>query len=207
MILADLQACCAVWNRFHPLKIMRLARRPLTALAVAITLIALPGGGFPAEALAQAVPQAPRRPIIILGRKHPGKVTGLVAEGVLVDLRDGGKQVVQFVEIWRIRRAFASDEPQGTTVIDFANNRLFVATPLANLVGDLGKKIPVVQLTAPNGETVYMVASKITDIFNSLPGLHNPLSKTVIGTRDGTQQVLEDAGNVKRLVSDAHTVQ
>jgi hypothetical protein len=205
MVPMALLSCCAVWDRRHLVKLMQLA--PLIAPAAAILLIALPGGALREEALAQVLPQAPRRPTIILGRKHPGKVSGLVAEGVLVDLRDGGTQLVQFSEIWRIRRAFASDEPQGTTVIDFANNRLFVATPLANLVGELSKKIPVVQLTAPNGETIYLVANKITDIFNSLPGLHNPSSKTVIGTRDGTQQVLEDAGNVNRLVSDAHTVQ
>ena len=118
---------------------------------------------------------------------------------------DGGTQSVQFGEIWRIRRAFASDEPAGTTVVDFANNRLFVATPLAGLVSDVGKKIPLVQFTAPNGEAVYMAASKVTDISNALPGLHNPLSKTVIGTRDGTQQVTETAGDVKRIVEGAHT--
>ena len=47
------------------------------------------------------------------------------------------------------------------------------------------------KLTAPNGEVIYMVASKVTDISNALPGLHNPASKAVIGTRDGTQQVIE----------------
>jgi hypothetical protein len=142
-----------------------------------------------------------------MGRRHPGRVDGLAPDGVIVDLRDGGKQVVQFSEIWRVRRAFASDEPAGTAVIDFANNRLFVATPLANLIAGIGKTIAIVQLTAPNGETVYMAANKITDIFNSLPGLHNPLSKTVIGTRDGTQQVLEPADEVKRIVASAQAAQ
>jgi hypothetical protein len=161
----------------------------------------------PAPVAAQVTLQPPHRPTIILGRRHPGRVTGLAQDGVIVDLRDGGKQVVQFAEIWRIRRAFASDEPAGTAVIDFANNRLFVATPLANLIADIGKNVAVVQFRAPNGETVYMAANKITDIFNSLPGLHNPLSKTVIGTRDGTQQVLEAADDVKRIVASARTAQ
>jgi hypothetical protein len=156
---------------------------------------------------AQTTLQPPRRPTIILGRRHPGRVAGLAQDGVIVDLRDGGKQVVQFSEIWRIRRAFASDEPVGTAVIDFANNRLFVATPLPNLIADIGKNVTVVQFTAPNGETVYMAANKITDIFNSLPGLHNPLSKTVIGTRDGTQQVLEAADQVKQILAGARAAQ
>jgi hypothetical protein len=169
----------------------------------------LVGGGTvtPVPAEAQVTLQPPRRPTIILGRRHPARIAGLAAEGVIVDLRDGGKQVVQFNEIWRVRRAFASDEPASTAVIDFANNRLFVATPVANLIADIGRNVAIVQLTAPNGETVYMAANKITDIFNSLPGLHNPLSKTVIGTRDGTQQVLEPADEVKRVVAGARAVQ
>lgn len=125
-------------------------------------------------------------------------------DGIIVDLKDGGTQVIQFGEIWRIRRAFASDEPPSTTVVDFADNRLFVATPLANLVSDTGKKIPLVPFTAPNGEVVYMAAQKVTEISNSLPGLHNPLSKSVIGTRDGAQQVLEAADAARRMVADAH---
>ena len=73
-------------------------------------------------------------------------------------------------------------------------------------MGDVGKKIALVQFTAPNGETVYMAAGKVTDIFKSLPGLHNPASKTVIGTRDGIQQVTELADDAKRMVADAHPV-
>jgi hypothetical protein len=165
------------------------------------------GSLAPALASAQVTLQPPHRPTIILGRRHPGRIAGLAEDGVIVDLRDGGKQVIQFNEIWRIRRAFASDEPAGTAVIDFANNRLFVATPLPSLVADIGKNVAIVQFTAPNGETIYMVANKISDIFNSLPGLHNPLSKTVIGTRDGTQQVIEPADDVKRIVAGARAAQ
>ena len=188
----------------------QLARFCLAPLVRVAILAVLAGGGgsvAPAPAEAQGTFQRPHRPTIILGRRHPGRIAGIAADGVIVDLRDGGKQVVQFSEIWRIRRAFASDEPAGTAVVDFANNRLFVATPLANLIADIGKNIAVVQFTAPNGETIYMAANKITDIFNSLPGLHNPLSKTVIGTRDGTQQVLELADDVKRIVAAARTAQ
>jgi hypothetical protein len=180
---------------------------PLARAAIFALLAA--GGGIvvPAPAQAQVTLQPARRPTIILGRRHPGRIAGLAPDGVIVDLRDGGKQVVQFNEIWRVRRAFASDEPAGTSVIDFANNRLFVATPLPSLVADIGKSIAIVQFTAPNGEAIYMAANKISDIFNSLPGLHNPLSKTVIGTRDGTQQVIEPADDVKRIVAGARTAQ
>jgi hypothetical protein len=128
-------------------------------------------------------------------------------DGIVVNLRDGGTQVVQFGEIWRVRKAFASDEPAGTTVIDFANTRLFVATPLDALIADLSKKVPMTKLTAPNGEIIYMVASKVTDIYNALPGLHNPLSKAVVGTRDGTQQVLEAVDEAKRIIASAHVMQ
>ncbi|MGO9484405.1 MAG: hypothetical protein ACLPX9_07455 [Rhodomicrobium sp.] len=180
--------------------------RGIVLLLLPALICSAAAGLPPAPAHAQSALQPTRSPRMILGRRHPGKITSLSEEGVTVDLKDGGAQVVQFGEIWRIRRAFASDEPPGTTVVDFADNRLFVATPVATLVGDVSKKIALVQFTAPNGEIIYIAASKVTDIFNALPGLHNPLSKTVIGTRDGTQQITEPAGDAKRMVADAHTV-
>jgi hypothetical protein len=50
-----------------------------------------------------------------------------------------------------------------------------------------------------------MAAGKVTDIAAALPGLHNPASKTVIGTRDGAQQITEPADAAKRIVAEAHT--
>src|SRR5262249_23085601 len=139
-------------------------KRPLARAAILAVLAFAAGVAASPPVEAQGNLQAPHRPTIILGRKHPARLTGLTPEGVIVDLRDGGKQVVQFGEIWRIRRALASDEPAGTAVIDFANNRLFVATPVANLITDIGKNVAIVQFTAPNGETIYMTANKITGI-------------------------------------------
>jgi hypothetical protein len=172
---------------------------------LALALVSIQGYETPAAAQSASMFQPTHSFRLVLGRNYPGQVTSLSEAGVVVDLKDGGTQVIQFGEIWRVRLAFASDEPKGTTVVDFAENRLFVATPLANLVGDLGKKIALVQFTAPNGGTVYMAAGKVTDIANALPGLHNPASKTVIGTRDGFQQVIEVAGDAKRMVAEAHT--
>jgi hypothetical protein len=206
MVFPVLQKPLATPNSPRAASIVRYAA-PLARAAVLAVLAGSGGIVIPAPAEAQVTLQPPHRPTIILGRRHPGRIAGVAGDGVIVDLRDGGKQVVQFSEIWRIRRAFASDEPAGTAVIDFANNRLFVATPVANLIADIGKNVAVVQFTAPNGETVYMAANKITDIFNSLEGLHNPLSKTVIGTRDGAQQVLEAADDVKRIVASARAAQ
>ena len=175
-------------------------------MVLALALVSLGGYGVPAAAQSSAMFQPTHSFRLVLGRKHPGQVTSLSDAGVVVDLKDGGTQIILFGEIWRVRLAFASDEPKGTTVVDFADSRLFVATPVANLVGDLGKKIALVQFTAPNGETVYMAAAKVTDIFNALPGLHNPASKTVIGTRDGIQQITEAADAAKRMVADARIV-
>jgi len=193
-------------------------------LLLVLTAISTPSaaGDAWAPTLAQPAPQAatqapaaplqaPQRPPTgpknFLGRTHPGKITRFSDDGIVVNLREGGAQVVQFGEIWRVRKAFASDEPAGTTVIDYANNRLFVAMPLDVLVADLGKKVPMMKLTAPNGDLIYMVASKVTDISNALPGLHNPASKTVIGTRDGTQQVLEAVDDAKKIIASAHVMQ
>ena len=187
-----------------------LTRGILLLVLTAVSTPSVAGDAW-SPALAQGAQQAPARPPMgpknFLGRNHPGKITRLSDDGIVVNLRDGGTQVVQFGEIWRIRKAFASDEPSGTTVIDYANNRLFVATPLDGLIADLGKKVPMTKLTAPNGEMIYMVASKVTDISNALPGLHNPASKAVVGTRDGTQQVLEAVDEAKRIISSAHVIQ
>jgi hypothetical protein len=178
-----------------------------TAILIGVVLIYGAGGSMTAPSFAETISQPGHLPLTVLGRKHPGRIKGQDEEGVVVDLRDGGTQVVQFSEIWRIRRAFASDEPAGTTVIDFANNRLFVASPVAGLVSDIGKKVPLGQFTAPNGEIIYMATGKITDISKALPGLHNPASKSVIGTRDGAQQVAEPADDAKRIAAGAHTAQ
>jgi len=186
-----------------------MRRRIATLLTMAIATAGAYGALAP-KAAAQIPPPASHKahgPTNFLGKLHPGKVTGLADEGIIVNLRDGGTQVVQFGEIWRIRRAFAYDEPKGTSVIDFANNRLFVATPLPDLVAGVGKKVPLTKLTAPNGDVIYMVASKVTDISGALPGLHNPASKAVIGTRDGAQQVLEAVDDAKRIITDARVTQ
>jgi hypothetical protein len=161
------------------------------------------GGSVAPAALAQNPQRLVNGPKNFFGQKHPGKLTGLSDDGVSVSLREGA-QVVQFDEIWRIRKTFASDEPPGTSIIDFANNRLFVTAPLDQLIAGLGKKVAIAKLTAPNGEIVYMVASKVTDIARALPGVHNPASKAVVGTRDGTQQVLEAVDDAKRLIAGAH---
>jgi len=180
-----------------------LARAIIVAVLMALACMA--GSSATGPASAQTAMPNGRRPLLVFGRSHPGHITGQSNDGLTVQLRDGGTQAIQFGEIWRIRRAYASDEPEGTAVIDFANNRIFVATPVASLVGDTNKRIRLVQFTAPNGEAVYMAADKVTDISNALPGLHNPLSKSVIGTRDGSQQVTETAATAKRIVAEAHT--
>jgi hypothetical protein len=185
-----------------------MARRGILLVVLAAIGGACAAGCAASPALAQAPPaRPPTGPKNFLGRDHPGKITTLSDDGIVVSLRDGGAQVVQFGEIWRVRKAFVSDEPAGTSVIDFANTRLFVATPLDALLEDLGKKVPLTKLTAPNGQMIYMVANKVTDIYNALPGLHNPASKAVIGTRDGTQQVLEAVDEAKRIIASAHVIQ
>lgn len=182
---------------------MTIGLRVIVLLAVALTC--LDGAGAWAPAQAQSALQPTKSPRVVLGRKHPGTVTGVTDDGVAVDLKDEGPQLVQLAGIWRIRQAFVSGEPRGTAVIDFADSRLFAVTPVADIVGDVGKKIALVRFTAPNGETVYMAASKVTDIMAALQGLHNPASKTVIGTRDGTQQITEPVDDAKRLLGAAHT--
>jgi hypothetical protein len=138
--------------------------RVITLLSLSIGCALFAGAQTPS--LAQTLTaKPPHRPTIIMGRKNPGRVTGI------------------------------------------ANNRLFVATPLPDLIGNVSKKVALTKLTAPNGEAIYMAAGKVTDISGALPGLHNPSSKTVIGTRDGTQQVLETIDAAKQIIGEAHLSQ
>ena len=84
---------------------MTAGRRGAAALLAAMLIC----GAAAAFRLRQHTPkldsQPTRSPRVVLGKKHPGKVTGFSEEGVTVDLKDGGTQIVQFGEIWRIRRA------------------------------------------------------------------------------------------------------
>ena len=146
-------------------------------------------------------------PANIFGNWHTGRITQFKDDSLTVDLMAGGTQAVKFKDIWRIRQAFASDEPPGTTLIDLANNRLFVETPLSDVVANVGRKVPLTKLTAPNGEGIYIAAAKITGISNALPELHNPLSKSVIETRDGIQQVVESADTARQIIALAHGAQ
>jgi hypothetical protein len=118
-------------------------------------------------------------------------------------LNDGSSQILDLNEIWRIRQALASDEAPGTTVIDIANGRLFAQSQLLDVVAAVSKKVPLTKLTAPNGQAIYIAATKITRVSNALPWMHHPLSKAVIWTRDGTQQVLEPADAARRIIAAA----
>jgi hypothetical protein len=181
-----------------------LDKRLRVLILLALGLTCFEGADAWAPAQAQSVLQPTKSPRVFLGRRRPGKVVSLSEDGVTVDLKKEGMQLVQFAGIWRIRRAFVSGEPRGSTVIDFADNRLFVVTPVADLVDEVGKKIALVRFTTPNGKTVYMAAGKITDVSTALPGLHNPASRTVMGTRYGAQQITEPVNDAKRMLASAH---
>jgi len=158
-------------------------------------------------AFAQGFGQPMRGPTNIMGRSYPGKITKIGAEGISVNLREGGPQTVLFSDIWRFRRAFAADEPTGTSIVDFGNNRMFIAAPLDTLTTEASRKLPLTRFTAPNGDIVYLVASKVTDIAGAVPGVHNPASRTVIGTRNGSQQVLETIADTKKVIAAASVAQ
>ncbi len=139
----------------------------------------------------------------VIGRQHPARLAGLAADGITVETRDIGQQVVRFTDIWRVRRALTSDEPSGACVIDFANNRLFVAASVADVTGMLGQHLQLVQFTSPGGDRIYLVANRVTDVYEAQPALHNPASKTVVGTRYGTQQIQEPIETVQQAIAAA----
>jgi hypothetical protein len=195
----------AGWTGLQVLAPMRSAMlgRKLALLALLGICLAEAVAIFPwaAEAAAGSVVNGSTN---ILSRGHLGRITQITSDGLTVNLRDGGTQVVEFNEIWRIRRAFAANEPPGTTVIDVAHNRLFVETRLSDVIANVSRGVPLTKLTAPNGEGIYLAAAKIIGVSNALPELHNPLCKTVIGTHHGVQQVLEPVDATRRIIAEAH---
>ncbi|MFT4079052.1 hypothetical protein [Rhodomicrobium lacus] len=153
--------------------------------------------------IAQGFGQPTRAPTNILGRNYPGKIVKIEVDSITVNLREGGPQTVPYSDIWRLRRSFASDEPNGSSIVDFGNNRIFIATPFDGLVAEVSKKLPLTKFTAPNGDTIYLVSNKVTDVSRAIPGLHNPASNTVIGMRNGSQQVLETIADTKKFIAAA----
>jgi len=138
---------------------------------------------------------------------NAGRITQITGDGLTVALRNGGLQAVEFEDIWRVRQAVAIDEPEGTIVIDYAGSRLSVEARLSDVIVAVRRKVPLTKFTAPNGQAIYLSAAKVTSVSNSLPALHNPLSKTVIGMSVGSQQVQESAAATRRILAEARAEQ
>jgi hypothetical protein len=141
------------------------------------------------------------------GRVNAGRITQITGDGLVIAVRDGGLQPVEFEDIWRVRQAYAIDEPEGTVVIDYAGSRLYVESRLSDVIVAVRGKVPLTKFTAPNGQAIYLSAAKVTNVSNSLPALHNALSKTVIGMSAGSQQVQESAAAARRIVAEARAKQ
>ncbi len=122
---------------------------------------------------------------------------------IWVETLDGGKQTVQLNEIWRIRPSFASDEPPGATVIDYAQSRLYVADPIKVLVEKIGVQLPLAEFTSPGGQHIYLVAAKVTEVYRATGSNYHPNAKSIIGTRDGSQQVQETQDEAMRIIETA----
>ena len=73
---------------------------------------------------------------------------------------DQDVQQINLDEIWRVRAASASDEPAGSTVLDYAFERVFVNDALEKVVGRIGEHRHVKRFTLPSGAPVYIVAER-----------------------------------------------
>jgi hypothetical protein len=113
----------------------------------------------------------------------------------------GGKDYSVFRDaIWRIREACNPSEPPGTTIIDFAYVRLFASEPFDVVLNELRLTTSLIKLTAPNGVPVYLVADKIVEVYEPVPGLYHPETHSIVGSLEGRQQVQESKAHVSAMI-------
>ena len=119
--------------------------------------------------------------------------TGAVDRNAPISFRtlDGDILQVDLDEIWRIRAAIGRDEPAGSTVIDYAFERLFVGDPLETVVEEIRLRRDLRQFTLPSGAPIYIFPEKIIGIKRSIPNQHHPNSRSILIAREGEQQVQE----------------
>jgi len=104
---------------------------------------------------------------------------------------DGGTQQINSEEIWRIRATYASDEPPGAVVIDYAFERVYVKDSLDTVVNKVGGARPLKKFTLPGGAQVYIVATKVTGVTRAIPHQSHPNAHAIIVAREGQTQVQE----------------
>jgi hypothetical protein len=146
----------------------RMFARKLALLASAAIVIAAGGATIKGSARATATSPGASRSHVF-GQRITGRISQITGDSLTVDFRDGGPEAVQFRDIWRIRMAFATGEPEGTTVIDYAGSRLFVVARLSDVIAAARGKLPLRKFTAPNGQVIYLSAAKVTGVSQALP--------------------------------------
>ncbi len=122
---------------------------------------------------------------------------------IWVKLLNGEMRSVRANQIWRLRPSVSHDEPEGATVLDFAFERLFVANSVEDIAEKIGGMRRLARFTMPNGQPVYLVASKVIETFKAIRGQHHPEANTVVGTREGTQQVRETQERAIEIITSA----
>ena len=110
---------------------------------------------------------------------------------------DGDVEQVSIDEIWRLREASGRDEPAGSTMVDYAFERLFVKDSLDAIVDSIRAQRRIEKFTSPMGAPVYIVADKVIGISKALPLQHHPNTKAIIIAREGEQQVEESRDTVR----------
>ncbi|MGB0086684.1 MAG: hypothetical protein WBP94_15105 [Rhodomicrobiaceae bacterium] len=110
---------------------------------------------------------------------------------------DGDVEQVAVDQIWRIRAASTHGEPAGTTVIEYAYERIFVKDSVENVVSKVSEYRNVKKFTSPGGEPIYIVTDKITGILRPIPNEHHQNAKAIIVTREGQQQVQESRETIR----------
>jgi hypothetical protein len=113
--------------------------------------------------------------------RHPATIAPQGAQLAFQTL-DGATQQVNPDEIWRIRATYASDEPPGAIVIDYAFQRVYVKESLAGVVEKVGSVRPLKKFTLPGGRPVYIVAANVTGVTRAIPHQSHPNAHAIINS-------------------------
>ena len=112
---------------------------------------------------------------------------------------DNDTQNINAEQIWRVRSASISDEPAGSIVIDYGDERIFVKGSLDNVVEKIRTQRELRKFTSPSGAPIYIAPDKVIGINRPIPHQHHENSHSIIIAREGQQQVQE----TRQAITDA----
>jgi hypothetical protein len=116
---------------------------------------------------------------------------------------DGSTILIDATQIRMFRPAYGSEEPAGTKVIHFAEQRQFTPETGDQLAVRLQGIIASAQLTTPIGLPVWVDARKVSSVYPPTPDKHHSAVRAVLTVDDREQQLTEDVPTAGDILARA----